>query len=118
MSLNPADYIRSELLVLIPVLYTLAMFWRAKTNVSLLTVYLTIGAAGVLLSTIWVFATIPSYSLQEVLMAVFVGITQGILCAGAAVYAREMYREIKGSGGNNVAIPDPAAEPRDRQRGV
>ena len=86
------DFIRPELLVLVPVLYLVGrMLRRSRLNPS--RIPLTLGGLGILLSLLWVVATTPLHDLREVAMGLFVGITQGILAAGASVYCHQLKRQ-------------------------
>jgi hypothetical protein len=52
-----------------------------------------IGIASVVLCSIWVLAVSDIAYSKDALMAVFIAIVQGLLCAGAAVYAYEFYKQ-------------------------
>ena len=79
------DYIKPELLVLIPVLYLIGLFIKSTENIKDKYIPLILGVVGVFLSLLYVMAT-EGLSL----MALFTAITQGILTAGAAVYTNEL----------------------------
>ncbi len=87
--MNYQEYIKSELLVLIPVLYLLGIGLR-KSKVAERRIPLILGGAGVLLAAIWVLATADIRSVQDWLAAAFLAITQGVLLAGAGVYADQI----------------------------
>lgn len=80
------NYIRPELLILIPVLYFIGIALKNWPEVKDKFIPLILGVAGVVLAIIWVLATTNITGAQAALMAVFVAFTQGILCAGASVY--------------------------------
>ncbi|WP_343252334.1 phage holin family protein [Ligaoa zhengdingensis] len=87
------SYIRPELLVLIPVLYLLgAGLKKARAFVDKY-IPLALGAAGVLLAVVWVLATTDMTGYKDVLQAVFVALTQGILAAGCSVYANQLVKQ-------------------------
>lgn len=83
------DYIQAELLVLIPVLYVLGMAFKKSEIVPDKMIPLFIGAIGVVLATMYV-----SISCGFCMEAVFTGIVQGVLCAGASVYAHQTIKQI------------------------
>lgn len=79
------DYIRPELMVLVPVLYFIDVGLK-KVGLSAKWRPLTLGIIGIALAALYVMATNNISSVQERLMAVFAAITQGILVAGAGVW--------------------------------
>lgn len=56
---------------------------------------LILGTASVILSALWVFATENPGNGKEILAAFFTAVTQGILAAGASVYASQLYIQSK-----------------------
>ena len=92
--MNYQDYIKSELLILIPVLYFVGICLK-KSKVPNKWIPLSLGIASVTMSAIWVFATTDIIGFREVAFAVFTAITQGVLIAGASVYANQLYVQAK-----------------------
>lgn len=86
------NYIKPELLILIPVLYFIGMAFK-KSALKDKFIPLVLGFAGVLLSVLYVLATSAFDTWQSVLLGVFTAITQGILCAGTSVYANQLYKQ-------------------------
>ncbi len=86
------DFIKPELLVLIPVLYLLGVALKKSTTEDKLIPWI-LGGASVLLSVVFVVATCELDSWRNVMLAIFSGITQGILCAGASVYANQLKKQ-------------------------
>lgn len=84
------EYIKSELLVLVPVLYIIGLGLK-KSKLKDKWIPLVLGITGVALSAIWVTATSQIATIQEVAAALFTAVTQGILAAGASVYANQIY---------------------------
>lgn len=84
------EYIKSELLVLVPVLYIIGLGLK-KSKMKDKWIPLVLGITGVALSAIWVAATSQITNMQEVAAALFTAVTQGILVAGASVYANQIY---------------------------
>ena len=56
---------------------------------------LCIGAASVMLCSLWVLSTAAPQGLSEISAALFTAITQGVLVAGASVYANQLYKQSK-----------------------
>lgn len=83
-------YIRTELLVLVPVMYIIGMGLK-KSKVADKYIPLILGTVSVILSALWVFATADLESGKEIHAAFFTAVTQGILTAGTSVYASQLY---------------------------
>lgn len=87
---NVEEYIKPELLVLIPVLYFVGAIIKKTSYVSDKHIPLIVGIFGIVLATIYVLATSSS---ENYLQGLFVGITQGVLCAGCSVYANQVVKQ-------------------------
>ena len=87
---NLQEYIKPELLVLIPVLYVIGMIIKNTERINDKYIPAVIGVCGVLLSTLYVLAT-EGVSL----MSAFTSITQGILVTGVAVYVNQLIVQSK-----------------------
>jgi len=83
--------INPELLVLIPVLYLIGMGLKRSERDDRL-IPLCLGAFGIVMACIYGLATMQSS--DSVAMVVFTGIIQGVLCAAAAVYVNQNYKQI------------------------
>ena len=88
------DYIRPELLVLIPVLYLVALALR-KCGVAERWLPLVLGGVGVLLSLLWVVATCEVECAKHIAMAFFTALTQGVLATGASLLAERVGKRKK-----------------------
>lgn len=86
---NITQYIKPELLLLIPVLYFIGRYIKS-TKIDNKHIPLILGIGSIILSAIWILATEAISGYQDVLMAVFTAFVQGILCAGSAVYCNEL----------------------------
>jgi len=92
MTTNFLDFVKPELLILIPVLYLIGIaIKKSKIRDTLIPIML--GACGVVLSAIYVYATTPIDSSTSFFSALFLAITQGILCAGASVYINQIIKQ-------------------------
>lgn len=92
--MNYQDYIKTELLVLIPVLYFIGIGLK-KSELPDKWIPITLGIFSVAISAVWVIATEEISSFQETASAIFTALTQGILAAGASVYANQLYVQSK-----------------------
>ncbi len=87
------EYIKPELLILIPVLYIIGMGIKKASFIANKWIPLIIGGCGIVLSIIYVLSTSPLNSVQTVFMAIFTALTQGILVSGVSVYANQIFKQ-------------------------
>ena len=92
MELN--EYIKPELLVLIPVLYLIGVAVK-KSKVADKFIPWILGGVSVALSALWIFATGFPATAAEAAMAIFTAITQGVLIAGASVYINQLVKQTR-----------------------
>ena len=88
------EFIKPELLVMIPVLYLLGMALKAS-SVADKKIPMVLGIVSITLSVLFIVTTSDFKGWQDVLMSIFVGITQGILCVGARVYVNQVIKQSK-----------------------
>ena len=95
-----ADYVKAELLVLIPVLYFVGVMLKRTKLIDDTLIPALLGVCGVLMALVWVTGTGGLCA-----QSVFVGITQGILCAGCSVYVNQLVVQAGkvGAGGEEVS---------------
>ncbi len=86
------EFVKPELLVLIPVLYLYGVGLK-KSQVADKYIPVLLGIASVVLSFLYIAATSTLNGWQEIFMAIFSGITQGVLCAGASVYVNQIIKQ-------------------------
>ena len=91
------NYIKPELLVLIPVLYFVGIGIK-KSAMSDKYIPLLLGCIGIVLSALWVFATSTVMGGQAIALAAFTAITQGVLAAGASVYIDQLIKQANKEG--------------------
>ena len=89
------EFIRPELLVLIPVLYFIGVALKSAQAFADKHIPLALGAVGVALAALWVVATSTIASPQDGALAVFTAIVQGVLVAGASVYIDQLIKQAK-----------------------
>ena len=88
------EFVKPELLILIPVLYIIGVGLKnSKFKDNFIPVIL--GVVGILLSMIYVFATSEISGSKDVLMGIFISLTQGVLVAGCSVYFNQIYKQLK-----------------------
>lgn len=92
--MNLEEFIKPELLILIPVLYAIGMGLK-KSKVPDTLIPLLLGGIAVVLSGALVIATSDIFTFKDVAYALFVSVTQGVLCAGASVYFNQLYVQSK-----------------------
>ena len=90
--MNYQEFIKPELLILIPVLYFIGMGVK-RSVISDTLIPLILGATGILLSGIYLFAAEEVIGTQAIFTAIFTAITQGVLCAAAAVYTNQIIKQ-------------------------
>ena len=88
------DFIKPELLVLIPVLYLVGVAVK-RSVVRDKAIPFILGAVAIVLAGLYVFATTDISGAKAAVMAVFTAVTQGILIAGTSVYANQLYKQFK-----------------------
>lgn len=84
------DYIKPELLILVPVLYILGAIIKDSATVQNRYIPAILGACGVFLALLYVVG-VSGFSAT----GIFTAITQGILIAGAAVYTHEFITQLR-----------------------
>lgn len=89
------EYIKPELLILIPVLYVIGLGTKKTQLINDKLIPLVIGAVGILLSVIYVLATSQLNGAPAIFMAIFTALTQGVLVSGASVYANQIFKQFK-----------------------
>lgn len=90
--MNYQEFIKPEILVLIPVLYFIGMAIKKSAIKDTLIPFI-LGVVGILLAGIYVFATEEINGSQAVATAVFTAITQGVLVAAASVYTNQLIKQ-------------------------
>ncbi len=86
------EFIRPELLILIPVLYLLGIALK-KSFVEDKHIPWILGAVSIILCLMFIASTSVINGYQEVLLSIFTGVTQGVLCAGASVYVNQLIKQ-------------------------
>lgn len=87
------NYVKPELIVVAVVLYFIGMGLKQAQAVKDKYIPLILGGAGIVLCAIWVLATSPLGTGQDIAMAVFTAIVQGILVAGLSTYINQIVKQ-------------------------
>lgn len=92
---NILDFIKPELLALVPVLYFIGIALKKAASVADKYIPLIIGGFGTVLSLLWVLGTVSvGLTAQGWLLAVFTAIVQGWLAAGMSVYVNQLLKQM------------------------
>ena len=89
------NYIKPELIVVAVALYFIGMWLKQAAFIKNKYIPLIIGVIAVLLCSIWVLATCTLSTGQDVALAVFTAIVQGILVAGLSTYVNQFIKQMK-----------------------
>ena len=89
------EYIKPELITVAVVLYFIGLGLKKAEAVADKYIPLILGAAGVILCAFWVLATEPLKDGQEIAMAVFTAVIQGILTAGLSTYVNQIIKQVR-----------------------
>ena len=87
------NYVKPELIVVAVVLYFVGMGLKKAEAIKDKYIPLILGGVGVVLCAIWVLATCPLDTGQNIAMAVFTAIIQGILVAGLSTYVNQIIKQ-------------------------
>ena len=87
------DYVKPELLVVAVVLYFIGAWLKQSETVRDKYSPLINGAVGIVICAIYVFATCVCTGSQDIALAVFTAITQGILVAGLSTYVNQIVKQ-------------------------
>ena len=89
------NYIKPELLVVAVVLYFIGMFLKQAQTVKDKYIPLILGISGIIICAVYVAATCSCSTAQEMAMAIFTAITQGILVAGLSTYVNQIAKQAR-----------------------
>lgn len=87
------EYIKPELIVVALVLCLIGVALKKAEYVKDNAIPFILGGIGIVLCAIWVLANSPLGTTQEILMAIFTSIVQGILVAGLSTYAHQLIKQ-------------------------
>ena len=87
------SYIKPELMIVTVILYFIGVWLKQIQTLKDKYIPFILGAIGIVLCAVWVLATSPLRTGQEVAMAVFTALVQGILVAGLSTYVNQTDRK-------------------------
>ena len=87
------NYVKPELVVVAVVLYFVGMALKKSQTVADKYIPLTLGACGMIICGIYVVATCSLSGMQNVAMAIFTAVVQGILVAGLSTYINQIIKQ-------------------------
>lgn len=87
------NYVKPELMVVAVVLYFIGIGLKKAQAVKDKYIPLILGGVGIILCAIWVLATSPLGTGQDIAMAVFTAVVQGILVAGLSTYINQVVKQ-------------------------
>lgn len=88
------EYISPELLVLVPVMYFIGLgIKKSKLKDNLIPLLL--GVVSILLTGLYLFATMDYNNVKEVMQVIFSTLTQGVIIAALSVYFNQLYKQLK-----------------------
>ena len=91
------DYVKPELIVVAVVLYFIGIAIKQSQAIKDKYIPVIIGAIGIVLALTWVLATSSIETWQNVLLALFTAIVQGVLVAGLSTYVDQLIKQGKKS---------------------
>lgn len=87
------NYVKPELIVVAVVLYFMGLGIKQSQTIKDKYIPLVNGVVGIVLCGIYVLATSNYQTGQEIAMAVFTAITQGVLVAGLSTYVNQIIKQ-------------------------
>ncbi|MEG0769450.1 MAG: phage holin family protein [Ruthenibacterium sp.] len=87
------QYISPELLIIVPILFLIGTQLKRSPKFPDSKIPVTLGGIAVALSILYTFSTVPLNSVQEVFKALFIALTQGLMCAGSSVYTHQLIKQ-------------------------
>lgn len=88
------NYVKPELLIVAIVLYFLGTWLKKAAFMKDKYIPLVLGIVGIFVCGIWVMATASFATAQDIALAVFTAIVQGILVAGLSTYVNQIFKQL------------------------
>ena len=89
------NYVKPELIVVAVALYFIGIGLKKAETVPDKYIPMILGGIGIVLCVIWVLASCPLDSGQNIAMAIFTAIIQGILVAGLSTYVNQIIKQVQ-----------------------
>ena len=87
------NYIKPELIIVAIALYFVGIWIKNTESIKDKWIPLILGIAGIVICAIWVLANTPIGTWQELLMAIFTSIIQGIMVAALSTYVNQLIKQ-------------------------
>lgn len=87
------SYIKPELIIVSIALYFVGIWIKNTEYIKDKWITLILGITGIVICAIWVLANTPIGTWQELLMAIFTAIIQGILVAALSTYVNQLIKQ-------------------------
>ena len=88
------NYVKPELVVVAIVLYFIGMWLKKAETVADKYIPIILGVIGIAICGIYVVATWSLSGVQNIAMAVFTAIVQGVLVAGLSTYVNQIFKQL------------------------
>lgn len=88
------NYVKPELIVVAIALYFLGMWLKQAAFVKDKIIPMVLGITGIFVCGIWVMATATFANGQDIALAVFTAIVQGVLVAGLSTYVNQFIKQL------------------------
>ena len=88
------NYVKPELVVVAIVLYFIGMWLKKAETVADKYIPIILGVIGIVICGIYVVATCSLSGVQNIAMAIFTAVVQGILVAGLSTYVNQIIKQI------------------------
>ena len=89
------NYVKPELIVVAVALYFIGIGLKKAETVPDKYIPMILGGIGIVLCVIWGLASCPLDSGQNIAMAIFTAIIQGILVAGLSTYVNQIIKQVQ-----------------------
>lgn len=87
------NYVKPELMIVALVLYFVGTALKQAQAVKDKHIPLILGSVGIVLCAVWVLASSSLRTGQDIMMAVFTAIVQGVLVAGLSTYINQIIKQ-------------------------
>lgn len=88
------NYVKPELVVVAIVLYFIGMGLKQSQSVQNKYIPIILGVIGIVICGIYVVATCSLSGVQNIAMAIFTAIVQGVLVAGLSTYVNQIFKQL------------------------
>ena len=89
------DYVKPELIIVSVALYFIGMWLKQAAFIKDKYIPLVLGIVGIFVCGIWVMATATFATGQDIALAVFTAIVQGVLVAGLSTYVNQSIKQLR-----------------------